>query len=59
VYEARTVAAYVDEPARVTAAQMDRWRRDFGNWAICDTVCFVLSTATPRTPSARSSSGPA
>src|SRR5262245_20201621 len=39
-YEARIVAAYVDEPERVTAAQMDRWCRDFDNWGICDTVCF-------------------
>jgi 3-methyladenine DNA glycosylase AlkD len=42
VYEARTLAAYVDDPARVTAAQMDRWCRDFDNWAIVDTVCFAL-----------------
>src|SRR5687768_13633287 len=28
-YEARTVAAFVDEPGRVTPAQMDRWCRDF------------------------------
>ena len=46
-YEARTVAAYVDEPERVTPAQMDRWAREFGNWAICDTVCFVLFDRTP------------
>jgi 3-methyladenine DNA glycosylase AlkD len=41
-YEARTVAALIDEPTLVTAAQMDRWRRDFDNWAICDTACFKL-----------------
>jgi len=46
-YEARMVAAYVDEPERVTAAQMDRWARDFDNWGICDTVCFVLFDRTP------------
>ena len=46
-YEARTLAAYVEEPARVTAAQMDRWCRDFDNWAICDTVCFALFDRTP------------
>ena len=34
-YEARMLTAFVDEPARVTAAQMDRWARDFDNWAIC------------------------
>jgi 3-methyladenine DNA glycosylase AlkD len=46
-YEARSVAAFVEEPARVTAAQMDRWCRDFDNWAICDTVCFHLFDRTP------------
>jgi len=47
VYEARLLAAYVDEPARVTPAQMDRWTRSFDNWGICDTVCFVLFDRTP------------
>jgi 3-methyladenine DNA glycosylase AlkD len=46
-YEARLLAAYVDEPPGVTAAQMDRWCRDFDNWGICDTVCFVLFDKTP------------
>jgi len=46
-YEARMLASYVDDPARVTAAQMDRWARDFDNWGICDTVCFVLFDRTP------------
>jgi 3-methyladenine DNA glycosylase AlkD len=46
-YEARMLCAYVDEPDRVTAAQMDRWARDFDNWGICDTVCFALFDRTP------------
>lgn len=46
-YEARMLAALVDEPERVTAAQMDRWCRDFDNWGICDTVCFHLFDRTP------------
>jgi 3-methyladenine DNA glycosylase AlkD len=41
------LAAFVDEPARVTPAQMDRWARDFDNWAICDTHCFHLFDRTP------------
>jgi len=45
-YEARTVAAFVDEPDRVTPAQMDRWCRDFDSWGICDTVCFHLFDRT-------------
>ena len=46
-YEARTVAAFVAEPERVTPALMDRWCRDFDNWAICDTVCFKLFDQLP------------
>jgi 3-methyladenine DNA glycosylase AlkD len=46
-YEARLLTSYVDEPARVTPAQMDRWCRDFDNWGICDTVCFCLFDRTP------------
>ncbi len=46
-YEARMVASFVDEPERVTPAQMDRWCRDFDNWGICDTVCFVLFDRSP------------
>ena len=46
-FEARMLAAFVDEPGRVTAAQMDRWTRDFDNWGICDTVCFHLFDRTP------------
>lgn len=41
-YEARTVAAMIADPGRLTAVQMDRWAGDFDNWAICDTVCFKL-----------------
>jgi 3-methyladenine DNA glycosylase AlkD len=46
-YEARLLAAYVDDPALVTPAQMDRWSRDFDNWGVCDTVCFALFDRTP------------
>jgi 3-methyladenine DNA glycosylase AlkD len=46
-YEARLLACFVDEPARVTPAQMDRWARDFDNWGICDTACFHLFDRTP------------
>src|SRR5262249_44266235 len=46
-YEARMLASFVDDPALVTPAQMDRWCRDFDNWAICDTACFHLFDRTP------------
>ncbi len=47
VYEARTLVAYIADPARLTGAQMDRWRKDFDTWAICDTLCFALFDRTP------------
>ena len=46
-YEARLLTAFIDEPERVTPAQMDRWCRDFDNWGICDTLCFHLFDRTP------------
>jgi 3-methyladenine DNA glycosylase AlkD len=45
-YEARLVAAMVDDPAAVTVEQMDAWCADFDNWAIVDTVCFRLFDRT-------------
>lgn len=47
VYEARIVAALVDEPALVTVEQLDSWCADFDNWALCDTVCFSLFDRVP------------
>jgi 3-methyladenine DNA glycosylase AlkD len=46
-YEARMLTPFIDEPARVTPAQMDRWSRDFDSWAICDALCFHLFDKTP------------
>jgi 3-methyladenine DNA glycosylase AlkD len=46
-YEARMLAAFVDDPALVTVRQMDRWAKDFDNWGICDTVCFHLFDRIP------------
>jgi 3-methyladenine DNA glycosylase AlkD len=45
-YEARMLACFVEDPAAVTSEQMDRWCRDFDNWAICDTACFALFDRT-------------
>jgi 3-methyladenine DNA glycosylase AlkD len=47
VYEARMLCSFVDDPALITPAQMDRWCHDFDNWAICDTMCFNLFDRTP------------
>lgn len=45
-YDARILACFVEEPARVTSAQMERWARDFDNWAICDGCCLHLFDRT-------------
>jgi 3-methyladenine DNA glycosylase AlkD len=46
-YEARMLAALVDDPAVVSRAQMDRWCRGFDNWGICDTACICLFDRVP------------
>lgn len=46
-HEARMLAALIDEPAKLTTAQMDQWVENFDNWALCDTVCFDLFDKTP------------
>lgn len=45
-YEARTLAAMIDEPERVGRQQMQQWCDDFDSWAIVDTVCFRLFDKT-------------
>lgn len=47
VYEARMLASFVADPARLTPAQMDRWLTDFDNWGFCDTLSFSLFDRTP------------
>jgi 3-methyladenine DNA glycosylase AlkD len=47
VYEARMLASFVGDPARLTSVQMDRWCRQFDNWAFCDAMCFNLFDRTP------------
>jgi 3-methyladenine DNA glycosylase AlkD len=45
--EARILAGFVADPARVTPAAMDRWCRQFDNWAVCDSTCIHLFSRTP------------
>jgi 3-methyladenine DNA glycosylase AlkD len=45
--EARILAALIDDPARVTRAQMERWVLQFDNWALCDGACANLFDRTP------------
>lgn len=45
--EARVIASFIDEPARVTSSQMEAWARCFDNWAVCDSTCIHLFSRTP------------
>lgn len=46
IHEARILAALIDIPAQVIAAQMEKWVRDFDSWDICDQVCGHLFDRT-------------
>ena len=47
VYEARMLASFVGDPEQLTPAQMDRWCKDFDNWAFCDAMSFNLFDRSP------------
>jgi 3-methyladenine DNA glycosylase AlkD len=47
VHEARQVAAMIDDPSKVTRAQMDRWARDLDSWDVCDGCALDLFRRTP------------
>ena len=47
VYEARMLVSFVADPALLTSTRMDRWCKDFDNWAICDAMCFNLFDHSP------------
>lgn len=46
-HDARMLATMIDDPTKVTPAQMDAWCKDFDNWGIVDTASFVLFERTP------------
>ncbi len=46
IYEARVLAPLVDDPKKVTRAQMERWAKDFDSWAVCDNACMHLFDRT-------------
>jgi len=47
IHEAQILAALIDDPRRVTPAQMERWIKDFDSWDVCDQVCGNLFDRTP------------
>ena len=42
VFEARVLAGLIAEPKQLTRKEMDRWVKEFENWADCDTTCLNL-----------------
>jgi 3-methyladenine DNA glycosylase AlkD len=47
VHEARILASLVDDPAKVSQAQMDGRVADLDSWDVCDGVCGNLFDRTP------------
>jgi 3-methyladenine DNA glycosylase AlkD len=42
-HEARILASFIDEPEKVTEAQLERWVNDFDSWDIVDQVSALIS----------------
>jgi 3-methyladenine DNA glycosylase AlkD len=47
IHDARLLATLVDDPVKVTVAQMERWVKDINSWALCDAACGCLFDKTP------------
>ena len=45
--EAKIVAAIIDEPEKLSEAQMEGWVKDIDSWDVCDQVCMNLFEKTP------------
>lgn len=46
IHEARILACFIDEPAKVTRRQMESWASDFDSWDVCDLACGFLFDKT-------------
>jgi 3-methyladenine DNA glycosylase AlkD len=47
ILEARILAAFIADPKLMKKTVVNRWVRDFDNWAICDGVCMHCFRDTP------------
>ena len=47
IHDARLLATLVDDPAKVTRRQMERWVKDINSWGLCDAACGCLFDKTP------------
>jgi 3-methyladenine DNA glycosylase AlkD len=46
IHEARLLASLINEPEKVTGAQMDKWAEESSSWDICDQCCLNLFART-------------
>jgi 3-methyladenine DNA glycosylase AlkD len=46
IHEARLLAVFIDDPAKVTERQMGEWACDFDSWDVCDQACTSLFDQT-------------
>ena len=46
IHEARILAGFVDEPAKVSEKQLEKWVSGFDSWDVCDQVCSSLFDKT-------------
>jgi 3-methyladenine DNA glycosylase AlkD len=42
IHEARILASYIEEPQKITEAQLEKWVKDFNSWDVCDQVCNLF-----------------
>jgi len=47
IHDARLLACFIEDPAKVTSKQMDSWAKDFDSWDVCDQACTSLFDLTP------------
>jgi 3-methyladenine DNA glycosylase AlkD len=47
IHEARILAAMIEDPTKVTEAQVDAWVVDFDSWDMCDQACMRVFARTP------------
>jgi 3-methyladenine DNA glycosylase AlkD len=46
VHEARILAALIEDPAKTTSAQMEKWVKGLDSWDLCDACCGHLFDRT-------------
>ena len=46
IHEARIMAGLIDDPKKVTEAQLEKWVNDFDSWDVCDQICSALFDKT-------------